>query len=85
MAKFFVCEVAPMQGSRIMMEDMRIVALNLDSIDVLHQDIFKVENGDGSLSERVGMEVFSSKLKGQVDGRLIIMSDYDSFMKEIAK
>lgn len=85
MAKFIVCEVAPMQGSRIMMEDMRIVALNLDSIDVLHQDIFKVENGDGSLSDRVGMEVFSSKLKGQVDGRLIIMSDYDSFMKEIAK
>ena len=34
---------------------------------------------------QVGMEVFSSKLKGQVDGRLIIMSDYDSFMKEIAK
>lgn len=85
MAKFIVCEVAPMVGSRIMMEDMRTVALNLDSIDVLHQDTFKVENGDGSLSERVGMEVFSTKLKGQVDGRLIIMSDYDSFMKEIAR
>lgn len=84
MAKFIVCEVAPLRGSHLKYEDMRLVAINTDSIDVLHQDIFQVENGDGSIDERVGMELFSSGLKYGKDSRLIIMMDYGKFMKEIS-
>lgn len=83
MAKFIVCEVAPMKGKRIMYEDMRIVAINIDSIDALHQDIFEVENGDGSVVECVGLEVCSSNLKHEVDGKLVIMMNYDKFLKEV--
>ena len=83
MAKFIVCEVAPLKGKRIMYEDMRIVAINIDSIDALHQDIFEVENGDGSVAECVGLEVCSSNLKGGADGNLVIMMDYGTFLKEV--
>ena len=83
MAKFIVCEVAPLKGKRIMYEDMRIVAINIDSIDALHQDIFEVENGDGSVVECVGLEVCSSNLKHEVDGKLVIMMNYDKFFKEV--
>ncbi len=83
MAKFIVCEVAPLKGKHIMYEDMRIVAINIDSIDALHQDIFEVENGDGSVVECVGLEVCSSNLKQEVDGKLVIMMNYDKFFKEV--
>ena len=83
MAKFIVCEVAPLKGKRIMYEDMRIVAINIDSIDALHQDIFEVENGDGSVAECVGLEVCSSNLKHEVDGNIVIMMTYDKFLKEV--
>ena len=83
MAKFIVCEVAPLKGKHIMYEDMRIVAINIDSIDALHQDIFEVENGDGSVVECVGLEVCSSNLKHEVDGKLVIMMNYDKLFKEV--
>ena len=83
MAKFIVCEVAPLKGKHIMYEDMRIVAINIDSTDALHQDIFEVENGDGSVVECVGLEVCSSNLKQEVDGKLVIMMNYDKFFKEV--
>lgn len=83
MAKFIVCEVAPLKGKHIMYEDMRIVAINIDSIDALHQDIFEVENGDSSVVECVGLEVCSSNLKHEVDGKLVIMMNYDKFFKEV--
>ena len=84
MAKFIVCEVVPSTGGRISMDDKRTVALNVDIIDGLHQDIFQVENGDGSIRERIGLEVLSSRLKDETDGRLVILSDYDSFIKKIS-
>ena len=83
MAKFIVCEVGPLKGKRIMYEDMRIVAINVDCIDALHQDIFMVENGDGSVAECVGLEVCSSSLNHEEDGRLVIMMTYDKFLKEV--
>lgn len=83
MAKFIVCEVALHQGGVIKMEDMRIVAMNVDCIEVLHQDIFKVENGSGDITERVGLEVCSTRLKGETDGRLVIMMDFNKFFKEM--
>lgn len=83
MASFFVCEVAPLLGKHIKYEDMRIVAINVDCIDAVHQDIFKVEYGDGSIKERVGLEVCSSNLKRETDGKLVIMMDYDKFLKEV--
>ena len=53
MAKFIVCEVAPLRGNCLKMEDMRIVALNVDCIDAVHQDIFMVKNGCDILEERI--------------------------------
>ena len=35
------------------------------------------------LEERIGLEVFPSKLKGDLEGRLIIMMDYCKFLKEV--
>lgn len=83
MAKFIVCEVAPLRGNCLKMEDMRIVALNVDCIDAVHQDIFMVKNGCDILEERIGLEVFPSKLKGDLEGRPIIMMDYCKFLKEV--
>ena len=83
MAKFIVCEAASLRGKHILFEDMRIVAINVDCIDALHQDIFNVEYGDGSCKEQVGLEVCSSRMKSEVDGRLIMMMDYEKFLKEV--
>ena len=83
MAKFIVCEAASLRGKHILFEDMRIVAINVDCIDALRQDIFCVEYEDGSIKEQVGLEMCSSNLKNEVDGKLIIKMDFEKFMKEV--
>lgn len=83
MAKFIVCEAAPLKGKHIHYEDMSIVAINVDCIDALQQDIFTVEYEDGSTREQVGLEVCSSCLKSEVDGRLVMMMDFENFIKEV--
>lgn len=83
MAKFIVCEAAPLKGKHIHFEDMSVVAINVDCIDALRQDIFCVEYEDGSIKEQVGLEVCSSSLKSEVDGRLVMMMDFENFIKEV--
>lgn len=83
MAKFIVCEAAPLKGKHIHYEDMSIVAINVDCIDAVQQDIFSVEYEDGCTREQVGLEVCSSSLKSEVDGRLVMMMDFENFIKEV--
>lgn len=83
MAKFIVCEAAPLKRKHIHFEDMSIVAINVDCIDAVQQDIFSVEYEDGSTREQVGLEVCSSSLKSEVDGRLVMMMDFEKFIKEV--
>lgn len=83
MAKFILCEVASYNGRPIKMEDIHIVAINVDCIEALHQDIIKVDMGEGCIKDRIGMEVCSTSLKNEADGRLIIMMDYKQFFNQV--
>ena len=83
MAKYIVCEVAPVYEGIVRFEDMKILALNFDHIDAVHQDVFMVEMGNGNKEERLGLEIIGSNLRTLFGGRLVVFKTYDELLKEL--